>query len=197
LLEILFKEFTQTSVLEWAGFIASVVYVLLAAQQHISCWIFAIISSFIYIFLFFDVNLYIDSGLQSFYLIMAFVGWANWNQRSKIKLNFWSLKKHLKLFGINVLAGLVIAFFFDKYTDQAYPYVDSMVFCFSISATYLITQKVIENWIYFVVIDFVAAFIYWNRDLHLTAILFIFYTILAVYGFFQWKKMFNLEIKTK
>jgi nicotinamide mononucleotide transporter len=193
-LSLLLKEIQKTSWLEYLAFLSSILYVLFAAKEKILCWLFAIVSSLIYIYLFFNVNLYLDSGLQFFYVVMAFVGWLNWKEKSKFKIKTWKLQNHFMLIGINCIFTLILAYFFKTYTDQAYPLIDASIFCFSISATYLITLKVIENWLYFVVIDFLAMFVYWQRDLKLTSVLFLVYTILALAAYFSWlKKMKNQE----
>jgi nicotinamide mononucleotide transporter len=194
-LTILFEEILNTSYLEYLAFISSVLYVLFAAKEHIICWVFAIISSLIYIYLFFSVNLYLDSGLQFFYVIMAFVGWVNWKKKSQFKIRTWKIKNHIYLIAINLLFIALLAYIFEKYTDQAYPIIDASIFCFSISATYLVALKLIENWLYFVVIDFVALFVYWQRDLKLTSILFLIYTFLALFAYFSWlKKMKESQV---
>ncbi|MES2588135.1 MAG: nicotinamide riboside transporter PnuC [Bacteroidota bacterium] len=189
----LLTEILKTGILEWIGFALSIIYLILATKESIWCWLFAILSSGLYIYLFFEVNLYIDSILQLFYVIMAIVGWKNWGIKSKLKITFWSLKSHLIAIGISSFFSLILAYLFDNYTNQAFPYIDAFIFCFSVMATFLITKKVIENWIYFVIIDFAAIFIYWNRELHLTAVLFVLYTILALVGYFVWLKTFKLN----
>lgn len=193
MLNQLIQDILKTPIIEWIGFIFSLTYLILATKEKISCWVFAIASSAIYVYLFFNSNLYIDSALQSFYIIMAFVGWVNWKKSSLVRIKFWSLKSHFILIALNLVFAFIIGFVFEKYTDQAYPYIDALIFCFSISATYLITLKIIENWIYFVIIDFIALFIYWQRDLKLTSVLFGIYTILALVGYFAWLKEFKKQ----
>jgi nicotinamide mononucleotide transporter len=190
----LVNQLINTSIFEWIAFVLSILYLIFATKELIYCWLFAIISSGIYIFLFFKANLYIDSALQFFYIIMAFVGWINWKKKENVKLTNLSLKSHLFLILLNSLFACGLAYLFDNYTDQAYPYIDSFIFCYSISATYLTTIKVVENWIYFIIIDIIAIFIYWQRDLNLTAVLFFVYTVLALIAFLKWKKQLKANI---
>ena len=79
-------------------------------------------------------------------------------------------------------------FFKRRYTDSPLPYFDAALTSFSLVATLLTTQKILENWIFWVVIDAAYIIIYWNRSLPFTAILFFIYTFIAAYGYFKWRK---------
>jgi nicotinamide mononucleotide transporter len=185
----LFLEIQKTSYLEWIAFIFSLIYLILATLKNNWCWIFAILSSAIYVYIFYSVNFYFDSILQLFYIAMAMLGWLNWNKTGEKKLIITKKTNyHIISISITLLTSVIFGFIFDTYTKQVFPYIDSAIFFFSIFATYLITKKILENWIYFVIIDFIAIYIYWQRDLLLTSVLFFIYTILAFYAFILWKK---------
>jgi len=81
-----------------------------------------------------------------------------------------------------------MGFYFSTYTDAAMPLVDSFTTVFSLFATYMVVKKVLENWIYWIVIDAVSVYLYHSRELEQTALLFIVYTIIAVFGYFAWLK---------
>lgn len=182
----------QTSWEEWLAFITSIVYVWLAARQHIACWIFGIISSAIYVYLCFKAQIYAESMLQSFYVAVAFWGWINWRKGTKkLKIIRWTSNKHLISMVICTLSSLLIGYLLSRFTDQVFPYLDAALFSFSIFATYLITIKVLENWLYFIVIDLLATPLYWNRGYYLTAFLYLIYTVIAIDGFRKWKSEYN------
>jgi nicotinamide mononucleotide transporter len=65
---------------------------------------------------------------------------------------------------------------------------DAMLFFLSISATWMITKKILENWIYFIVIDLAMVGIYFNRTLYLSSLLFLLYALFAVIGYVKWRK---------
>ena len=73
------------------------------------------------------------------------------------------------------------------------PIVDSFTTVFAIIATYMVTKKVLENWLYWIIIDTVSVYLYFSKDLHLTSLLFITYTIIAVFGYFIWIKQAKLD----
>ena len=130
---------------------------------------------------------------------MAFYGWWQWTRKStenkKVKIIIWDLKKNLKIIVLGI--GITLPFFFitKNYTDAALPFSDALVTAFSLIATFMVTKKILENWIYWIAIDSLAVFIYLNRGLQLTAILYFIYVIIAVVGFINWRKEF-LQNKT-
>ncbi len=193
----LFLEIQKTSYLEWIAFVFSLLYLILATIKNNWCWTFAVFSSGIYIYIFYSVNFYFDSILQLFYIFMAVLGWINWTKKDENQqIVTKNINFHLISISITFLLSLIFGFIFDKYTNQAFSYIDALIFFFSIFATYLTTKKVLENWIYFAIIDFLAIFIYWQRDLLLTSVLFLLYTVLAIYAFVLWNREYkNAKLK--
>ena len=168
-----------TSLCEWLGFITGVLYVVFAANKSMLCWLFAIVSSAIYIYLCFTAQLYIETILQVFYLAMAFYGWFSWKQSKETTndLKKWTLTEHAINLFLSALVMLILGYFFDKYTNQQQPYLDAFTTCFSLAATYMVTKKIVENWIYWIVIDVVSMYLYWSRDYQLSAVLYFIFTI--------------------
>lgn len=186
------------SILESFAVILSIGYVILAVKENILAWYCAFISVSIYIYLSLNAQLYAETLLQVFYLIMAVVGWYQWNfQKNKNqfvkKIIQLPLKKHLLNISISSLATLIIGYIFSKYTQAALPFVDAFTTVFSLYATWMVAQKVLENWLYWIVIDLVSSFLYISRELYLSGLLFITYTILAIFGYFSWKKSFDKQ----
>jgi len=211
--------FTTLPVMELIAVVASLLYVVLAAKGNIWCWPAAILSTVLYTVIFYDVYLWMDSALQLYYLLMAAYGWFCWRKNnasnnssshtsnntpsntpsnshshSKVLLySQWSLQRH----GIAILAltllSIVLGWLMANYTPAHFPYLDSATTVFAVFATYLITQKVLENWLYFIVIDFVSIYLYIEKSLIPTAALFAAYVVLAAYGYWQWRKQFTLQ----
>ena len=177
------------SIIEAIAVVLSVLYVILAAKKNILCWWAAGISVTLYIYIFFSVQLYPETGLQVFYLLMAFYGYFQWNKNNgKLEIAQWTIGKHLFLILIGAIVTFLMGFYFTTYTNAKMPIVDSFTTVFSIIATYMVTKKVLENWLYWIVIDAVSIYLYFSRDLHLTSLLFVAYTIIAVFGYFSWIK---------
>lgn len=185
----------QTSIYEWIAFFCSIAYVSMATYQKKIAWLFAFISSAIYVYLCFQSRLYLDSFLQSFYVVAAVYGWVTWNRASNtIQLSVKPIKFHLMSIGIIILLAFIIGFLMDTFTNQAAPYVDAQITLLSLFATYLVAQKVVENWWYWIVIDLVCIPLFYSRGLYVTSLLYVVYTVMAVVALIQWKKSYKTTI---
>ena len=180
------------SIIESAAVFFSILYVILAVKESIWCWAAAAISVSLYIYICYTAQLYTETGLQVFYLLMAFYGYHQWNKNnSTLKVKQWTTIKHLLILVLGALLTFLMGFYFTIYTDAAMPLVDSFTTVFSVFATYMVTKKVLGNWLYWIVIDAVSVYLYFSRDLHLTSLLFIVYTVIAIFGYFSWLKRNN------
>lgn len=184
-----------TSSWEWLAVVFSLSYVVLAAKKNSWCWLAALISTGIYIFLCYSGKLFIEAGLQVFYFAMAIYGWIVWKKPSSEneKLIKWPLKLHLQNILISSLLAITLGFVFNTYTQQASAYLDAFITCFSLVATYMVAKKVLDNWLYWIVIDFASIFLYAGRELYLTAILFLIFTLFATYAYISWLKEFKKQ----
>lgn len=189
--------FFNTSITEWLGVLSGIFYVILISYKKISAWIFAFISSAIYVYLCFYSNLFLESGLQLFYVVMAIFGWFKW-KKDNIENENQIIRWNIRIHSINILISgsltLIIGYIFDKYTAQANPYTDAFSTIFSLIATFMVAKKVLENWIYWIIIDTVCIYLFASRGLYLTSLLFLMYTIIAFFGYFAWRKQFRLQI---
>lgn len=196
-LETFWEGIKATSSLEWTAILAAIIYVILAAKRMLLSWLFALISSTLYVFVCFKGKLYLESGLQFFYIAMAIVGWLSWkknsNQNEDVHIQSWNWKIH----GLNiVLSGLfavLVGWIFDTYTDQSAPYLDAFTTIYSLLATYMVTRGVLENWLYWVVIDFASIPLYASKGYYSTAVLFSIYTTLAAIGYITWYRKYKMQ----
>jgi nicotinamide mononucleotide transporter len=132
------------SMLEAVGVILAVMYLLLAIQQNIWCWLCAAVSSAIFAFLFFNVRLYMEAVLNIFYFAMAIYGWHTWSsgrgERQDLPVIVWSHRVHFMALAIVVAVSLGSGYMLDTRTDAAFPYIDSMTSWGAVWATYLIAR---------------------------------------------------------
>jgi nicotinamide mononucleotide transporter len=192
ILQILTQLNFNWSIIESVAVFFSILYVILAVKESIWCWGAAAISVTLYIYICYIAQLYPETGLQVFYLLMAFYGYYHWNKNdSTLKIQQWTTTKHLLILLLGALLTFLMGFYFTIYTNAAMPLVDSFTTVFSVFATYMVTKKVLGNWLYWIVIDAVSVYLYFSRDLHLTSLLFMGYTIIAIFGYFSWLKRNN------
>lgn len=175
--------------------LAAVAYLVLAIRQNILCWFFALVSTAIYIALFIDARLYMESLLNGFYFVMALYGWYFWHtggeRDSSLPVTRWRMPVHAAAVAVIGAVSLLCGALLDRYSDAAYPYVDSLTTFAAIWATFLVARKVLENWWYWLVIDAISIFLYWARDLQLTSLLFVAYVALIPFGLVAWTRSYD------
>ena len=194
------SDLQATSGWEWLAVILAIAYLLLAVKESLWCWPAAFFSTSIYIFLFFDVKLYMESFLNLYYLLMAIYGWQQWNKTSqkdpKKPIFVWSLQKHILWISAVSILVFVSAYLLNNYTNQDLAFVDSFTTWFAVLATYMVTQKILENWLYWIVIDSVSIYLYISKGFALTSVLFVLYIFLAIFGWLAWKRNYDQQTAT-
>jgi len=103
----------------------------------------------------------------------------------------WSHKLHLSAISVVVAISLVSGYLLDTRTDAAFPYVDSLTTWSAVWATFLVTRKVLENWWYWLVIDATMIYVFWAKELELTAVLYILYLALIPVGLLSWTRSYR------
>jgi nicotinamide mononucleotide transporter len=184
--------FASVSWTEIGAVVFAIAYLVLAIRQSVLCWPAALISVALSLVLFYAAKLYMESALQVFYIAMAIFGWYQWRrggtEQRGVKITVWSKRAHaIAIVAVIVLSagfGLVLA----ARTDAALPYADSFTTIGALVATYMVTKKVLENWIYWFVLDSVSVFIYVARELYLYTLLFVLYLVLIVIGYRRWRR---------
>lgn len=185
----------NTSPLEWAGVLLGTCYLIFIAYKNRWGWYFAMANTAVYTYLCYTVGLYIESGLQVFYFVMAIYGWISWNKTTNKdqKIIRWPLKYHVLNIGVSALVTYLLGYLMVTYTDQQNPYLDAFSTVFSLVATYMVTQRVLENWIYWIVIDTALIFLYSSRGMDLTGFHYLVYTIIAIFAINSWYKMYKAQ----
>lgn len=199
MIEQIINSFQAMSAWEYIAVVLGLAYIVLAMRQSLWCWPAAFLSTIIYTLLFWQGLLYMESLLNFYYLLMAIYGWWQWRgsdnsgvrakQQQKPVIT-WSISVHLKSIAACTIIALCFGFYLDTHTKANMAYLDSMTTVFAVFTTYLVTQKVLENWLYWIVIDFVSIYLYWQNGFYPTAILFIVYTFLAWQGYKVWRHSF-------
>ena len=183
----------QFSAQSWAEIIAVILalaYVWLAARQNIWCWPCALISTGIYTWLFWEVALPFHTALNAYYLLMAVYGWFKWHVQptGQVAVQSWSVSRHVSWIFLLIILSLVLSQIASMVLDADYLYLDAFITVFSVYTTVLVAHKVLENWLYWMVINTFASFLYFLKDMPLTGTLFIGYLGFAIYGYVRWKK---------
>lgn len=196
--DLIVNQFAATTWLEWVGTISGFACVYLAARQNIWNWPVAIISVVAYSILFYEYKLYGDAVLQIYFMATSFYGWYYWIKRKEahqkpiVSLNITEL---IKLGLAGVVLTLLLGWFLDNYTDTNVPYADGFCTAISFIAQFLMTRKVLQNWILWIIVDICYVPLYLYKNLGLTAVLYTLFLGLAVMGYLQWRKTYRLAME--
>ena len=193
-------EGSQLSWVDWVVTLTALLYVVLAARENIWCWFWGIISCSLWAYASFAFyNLWLDALLQLFYVTMSFVGIYQWKfggQAKKVlSVSRMTLAEHLWVIIPGVFLAWIFGRLFDQFTQAAATYLDAITTVFSIITTFLLVRKKLENWLYWIVIDLLYAYLYFSRGAYLFAILMLVYTGIALTAYFSWQKSTETEPK--
>jgi nicotinamide mononucleotide transporter len=132
-----------------------------------------------------------ESVLQLFYLAMAAYGWHQWRRGgeggSALAVSTWPWRAHVIAVGAVLALVVISGELLTRYSDAALPFLDSLTTWGAVVATFMVTRKILENWIYWFVIDAVSIYLYLSRDLYFTAALFAGYLVMIVIGYRSWR----------
>tara|TARA_B100000459_G_scaffold132988_1_gene87997 strand:+ start:26 stop:424 length:399 start_codon:yes stop_codon:yes gene_type:complete len=128
---------------------------------------------------------------------MAIYGWYIWsnkiNVEQELKITSWKKQYHLYAIIIVTFLAIISGFLLEKYTQAALPFLDAFTTWGAIITTYMVAKKIIENWIYWFVIDSISIYLFISRELYLTALLFLIYLIIIIFGYRSWRKKLNAD----
>lgn len=183
---------SQAAIWEGVAVLCALAYLVLAIRERVACWFFALASTAIYTVLFHQVSLLMDSLLNIYYMVLAVYGWWVWRRGmtdpvGDVAIRRFSAREHRVAIGVTLAATMLAGTLLDRFTGAAWPYVDAFTTFGSVITTWMVTRKILENWLYWMVIDAVAIPLYIERGLPLTAALFALYLVLCVIGWRRWR----------
>ncbi len=187
----------------WEAFavILAIAYLLLAMRENILCWYCALFSTAIYIHLFWNVSLLMESALNVYYLIMAVFGWYQWKYGGKanspLKIQSLALRTNLLVISAVLVAAGISGWILSQHSQAAWPYIDSFTTWASVATTYMVARKYLQNWLYWLVIDSISIPLYIDRGLYLTAFLFFIYLFIVMAGYFNWRQRYQSQLRSR
>lgn len=183
------------STLEWIAAIAGAVSVYLSAREDIWSWPTAIVNVGLYIIVFRRAGLYSDMGLQVVYLILSIYGWYQWlyggANRTQLVVTRASSREWLVATPVALLFWIGLARYTSTLSGVALPYLDSGLTTISLVAQWMMTRKIIENWVLWILADIVYVPMYVYKRLPVTAALYLVFLVLAVIGLRGWWRSYS------
>jgi nicotinamide mononucleotide transporter len=182
------------STLEVLAALFGAVAVYLSTRENIWSWPVAIVNVALYTIVFYQARLYADMGLQVVYLVLSIYGWYNWlhggQHRAVLQVTRASLRLLLGLLLLVAVGALALGTTLAARTDAALPYLDSALTLTSLAAQWLMTRKVLENWLLWIAVDVVYVPMFISRGLPATALLYAIFLVLAVLGYITWRRSY-------
>ncbi|MBY0245785.1 MAG: nicotinamide riboside transporter PnuC [Sphingobacteriaceae bacterium] len=190
----LIQQFQNTSFFEWLGLVTTLICIFLAVKNNIWNWPVSIISIIISSYVFFESKLYGDFALQIYFLGTAFYGWYFWLKNKKeSEKQIYSLKT--KEWAISILSVALLSYllglFLDTYTDTDVPFSDGFCTALSFVAQIMLSRKIIQNWLLWIVVDLCYIPLYVYKNLNLYAILYAILVAMALMGYLNWRKIYH------
>jgi nicotinamide mononucleotide transporter len=161
-------------------------YIILIVQKKPVGWFFGFLSSLIYVCVCLTNQLYIQTGLQAIYALVGIFGFFRWKMIGA-SIKTISNKNRLIIIISGLIASFVLGYLFSK-SNQVLPYLDALISVFGIIATYLTTEKRVENWIIWMVINVLSIYLFANQALYFSVVLFSAYFIVSFWGYLNWRK---------
>lgn len=182
--------------IETVAVIIGVINVFLYIRRSIWCWPTGIVMVCLYAYIFFQVRLYSDFGLQIIYLILQFYGWYYWLRGGPDKASAAVITRMppaaIAGWAALALAGAgLLGYTMDTQTDADLPYWDALTTVTSLIAQYLIARKMLESWLFWIVVDVISIGVYLAKDLYATSGLYALFLVMATGGYLVWRKAFH------
>jgi nicotinamide mononucleotide transporter len=199
---------TNVSWLECIGVIAGGIAVWLSARTSIWSWPIGIINVVLFFFLFYQSQLYPDMFLQVFYLVTNIIGWWRWKNpdrgeedlKNELKVSYMTRNQLILVAVVGIVGTFVLGQFATRLHEwfpsvfslpSAAPFQDSFITVVSILAQYYMMQKKVECWILWLLVDILATYVYFSRDLLFSSALYFVFCGLTIYALWNWSREYK------
>jgi nicotinamide mononucleotide transporter len=195
-IHLFLQQVAQTSWIEWLAVGFSVAEVLLARANKVALYPAGIIATLLSVYLFITSGLYAESLLNGYYIVMSIYGWWYWVKKKDkplVPITFTN-KKEWQTVAAIVAGGFIVLYLTLKnFTPSTVPLCDAFVSATAWAGMWLLAKRKVENWILLNISNAVAIPLLFYKHLPLYAALTIFLFVVAVHGYFQWKKLVKKE----
>lgn len=191
------QQVADTSILEWIAVAAAVAEVLLAQRNNILLYPTGIISTSIFIYIMAHAGLYAESILNVYYLVMSAYGWYIWHKRKNhppMPISTTTTQEKMTTFLIILGGSLLSYIILSRFTTSVVPFCDSIVSASAWAGMWLLAKRKIENWVILNISNLIAIPLLIYKQLPLTAMLTLFLFIVAIFGYFRWKKLYRQQL---
>lgn len=184
-------------ILEITGAIFGLLSVWFAKKDNILVFPTGLVSTFIYAYLLWQWELLGDSMINVYYFVMSIYGWYHWTRKKGNQVEFPIAVMNNKekgiavvLFTATIIFVVLVYFYFNKFTNL-YSYIDTFLTAIFFVGMWLMAKRKIENWIFWIIGDIISIPLYFAKGFTFTSLQYLIFTIVAIYGYSEWKKILN------
>jgi nicotinamide mononucleotide transporter len=178
--------------LELVAALTGALSVWLSVRQNIWSWPTAIVNVVLYAVVFQEAKLYADMGLQVVYAVLSVYGWYEWlyggEGRTQLRVTRTTPRLATLLAFVAAAGSALLGTLLHRTTDAALPYMDSFLSSTSLVAQWMMTRKLLENWLVWIAVDVLYVGMFVFKGLYLTAGLYAVFLALAVRGYLDWRR---------
>lgn len=205
MIEFLFSQYknypTYEIILEITAVVFGLLSVWFAKKNNILVFPTGLINTSIYVFLLWKWSLLGDMMINAYYFIMSLYGWYHWTRKKGDEAEFpiarittAEKKTAVYLFLTTIAFVVVVYLFFNKFTNWM-SYLDTFITGIFFVGMWLMAKRKIENWIFWIVGDLISIPLYFAKGYTFTSLQYLIFTIIAFYGYLEWKKISNSYIQ--
>ncbi len=183
--------------IEWMAAAAGAVSVFLSAREKIWSWPAALVNVSLYTHIFYRSGLYSDMGLQVVYFVLSLYGWHQWlyggAQHTRLHVSRATKRIWIVVALVGIAFWLSLGTFTSMLPGSSLSYLDAGLTTLSLVAQWMMTRKILENWVLWIVADIVYVPMFVYKKLHVTAGLYTVFLVLAVMGFLHWRRSWRAD----
>ncbi len=180
-------------ILQIVGTTLGLLYLWLEYRANIWLWVVGAIMPMVHGILYLESGIYADAAMQLYYVLAGVYGLAVWKRRPKKnsegRIRHTPLGWVIPLVAVYVVLHVSLYIFLVECTDSRVPLFDSMSTALSIVAMWMLSRKLVEQWLVWLVVDMISVGLYLYKGIPITAGLYTIYCILAVAGYLRWRRM--------
>lgn len=186
--------FVENHIFEIVGLVLGLVYLYQELKASRALWITGMLMPAVSMAVYYRAGLYADFGIDVYYLLAAVWGYFAWRRKGDGGEEIPVCHTPVRAVPLLALAAAgcfcAISFVLVRWTDSTVPFQDAFTTALSIVALYMLSRKWMEQWWVWAVVDAVSAALYVYKGIPFYAFLYSVYTLVAVFGYFRWRKKF-------
>lgn len=185
---------------EIAGFLTGLLYLYWEYKANRLLWYVGLVMPCMSMYVYFRAGLYADFGMNIYYLVMAVYGLFAWRRRTgapggeELRISHFPLRRLPALVLVTGAVYLLIAWVLIRFTNSTVPWLDAFTTALSMTGTWMLARKYIEQWLAWIAVDAVSFGLYFYKDIPLYGILYLVYTVIAVLGYRKWLRLMREEL---